>query len=391
MINIIDKFIEIYKHAPEGEAFCPYRVCPIGAHIDHQLGIITGYAIDKGISFAYSPKKNGVVELTSLNFDKRAQFHINAVPDEKQNDWADLLRGAVKELTEKYTLTTGVCGVIKGDLPIGGLSSSAAVTIAFLIALCRVNGIKLTEHEMILTAKAAENRYVGVSCGKLDQSTEIYSKKDYLLYLDTKDDSFELIKKPENMKPFDTVIIFSGLERSLAQSGFNVRVDECRAAAYAMKAFDGEKYGKFEHTCLRDVEKEDFERLKERLPESWKKRAEHFYGEMSRVKEGAEAWRRGDIEKFGKLCFLSGKSSIENYQTGSDELIKIYKLMTETDGVYGGRFSGAGFKGCCLALTDPRYTENAVRKISEKYLADFPHLKDKFSVHVCKSANGAEF
>lgn len=141
----------------------------------------------------HTTKQNGVVELQSLNFPKRAQFFVSAVPEEKQGDWADHLRGAAKMLGEKYRLKVGLSGIIEGSLPIGGLSSSASVIICFLSALCKVNGIHLEPMEMILTAKAAENQYVGVSCGKLDQSCEVLSKKNHLLYLDTKDDSYELI------------------------------------------------------------------------------------------------------------------------------------------------------------------------------------------------------
>ena len=163
-------FENIYKKTPQALAFTPYRICPLGAHSDHQLGKITGFAIDKGIHIAYGPKQNGVIELASLNFPKRAQFHVNAVPEVKVGDWADHLRGATKILNEKYKLRVGLCGVIEGTLPIGGLSSSAAVIISFLSALCKVNDIHLEPMEMIMMAKAAENQCVGVSCGKPDQS-----------------------------------------------------------------------------------------------------------------------------------------------------------------------------------------------------------------------------
>ncbi|MBQ0144511.1 MAG: hypothetical protein KBS78_04965, partial [Bacteroidales bacterium] len=186
-MDCVQKFRETYRREPEGVSFCPYRVCPIGAHSDHQLGKITGFAIDKGISVAYSPKQNGVIELTSMQFDKRAQWHVRAVPETKQNDWADYLRGATQELFQKYPLRVGLSGVIEGSLPIGGLSSSAAVIISFMKALCSVNGLHLQDDELIEMAKAAENNYVGVSCGKLDQSCEVLSRKDHLLYLDTRD------------------------------------------------------------------------------------------------------------------------------------------------------------------------------------------------------------
>ena len=293
-------------------------------------------------------------------------------------------------LSQKYPLKVGLCGVIEGSLPIGGLSSSAAVTIAFLSALCKVNDIHLTELEMILTAQAAENKYVGVSCGKLDQSCEVFSKKDKLLYLDTKDDSYELITTNPNMKPYKIAIFFSGVERTLAGSKFNMRVDECRSAAYALKAFSGMEYGKFNETFLRDVPYETYLQYKDKLPENWRKRAEHWYTEFKRVEAGAEAWRKGDIETFGKLSFESGHSSIYNYETGSDELKTLYEIMLHTDGIYGGRFSGAGFKGCCMALIDPSFAWDIEKHVTNEYLKAFPALEGKFSVHICDTADGVE-
>ena len=383
-----EKFFELYKREPSDIAFCPYRVCPIGAHSDHQLGKITGFAIDKGIHIAYGAKQNGVIELTSLQFDKRAQFVVNQVPDEKQNDWADYLRGAALILGQKYRLKIGFCGVIEGSLPIGGLSSSAAVTIAFLEALCKVNGITLSPQEIILTAKAAENKFVGVSCGKLEQSCEVLSKKDHLLYLDTKDDSFELIPQNLAMKPYEFAVFFSGIERTLAGSKFNMRVDECKSAAYALMGFSGMEYGKYEDAYLRNVPREIYEQYKSKLPENWAKRAEHWYTEFDRVEKGAEAFRRGDLDEYGRLSFESGHSSIYNYETGSPELKELYEIMTHTDGIYGGRFSGAGFKGCCLGLIDPKYKESIQEKVTKEYLKAFPQLECKFSVHFCKSADG---
>lgn len=384
------RFEKVYQTPPQDIAFCPYRVCPIGAHVDHQLGKITGLAIDKGIHIAYRPKQNGVVEMVSLQFEKRAQWHVAAVPQGRQYDWADYLRGATVALSQRYPLHVGVCGVIEGSLPIGGLSSSAAVIIAFLSALCQVNDIHPTERELIAIAMAAENDYVGVSCGKLDQSCEVLSRKDHLLYLDTKDDSYELIPTPSTMKPYKIAILFSGLERSLAGTQYNMRVDECKAAAYSLMAHAGMEYGKFKGTYLRDVPYEVYEQYGHLLPASWRKRAEHWYSESRRVEQGAEAWRRGDIETFGRLCTESGYSSIHNYEAGSDELKKMYEILCETDGVYGGRFSGAGFKGCCMALIDPAYEQSILEKIEREYLAAFPQLAEKYSAHICLSADGVK-
>ena len=383
-----ERFQQIYKREPEALAFCPYRVCPIGAHSDANLGKITGLAIDKGIHLAYSPKQNGVVELCSLQFEKRAQFHVRDVPRHKCNDWADYLRGATLKLSERYPLTYGLSGVIEGTLPIGGLSSSAAVALVFLKALCKVNNIQPEPLELILTSMAAENEYVGVNSGKLDQSCEVYSKKNHLLYLDTKTDEYELIPTLPSMKPYRIAIFFSGIERSLAGSKFNMRIDEARSAAYALMAYAGLEYGKFNEANLRAVPREIYEKYKERLPENWRKRAEHWYTEFERVEKGAEAWRRGDLETYGKLSFESGQSSIVNWETGSPELKALYDIMRQTDGIYGGRFSGAGFKGCCMALIDPSFEAEIKQKVTKEYLKAFPELEGKYSVHICESADG---
>ena len=381
-------FFEIYGREPAGRTFAPYRICPIGAHVDHNLGKVTGLAIDRGVHIVYHPKRNGVVEMRSLQFPKRAQWHVASVPKEKENDWADYLRGATLMLSRRHPLEMGMCGVIEGTLPIGGLSSSAAVTLAFLLALSAVNGLKLTRQELMSMALAAEREYVGVSVGKLDQSCEVLCRKDHLLYMDMQDDSYELIPTHPDMKPWEIAIFFSGLERSLAGSKYNLRVDELRAGAYALQAWAGMDYGKFTETYARGVPAQVYRQYAGRLPEPWRRRCEHWFTEVQRVEEGAEAWRRGDIEAFGRLSFESGWSSIHNWESGAPEQIQLYEIMRRTDGIYGGRFSGAGFKGCCMALIDPAFRESIRRQVTEAYLKAFPHLEGKYSVHFCHSADG---
>jgi len=383
-----DKFFQIYEREPDGVAFCPYRICPLGAHIDHQYGKINGFAIDYGVHIAYGAKQNGIIELSSMNFPKRAQFHMNEVPEVKEGDWADHLRGATMMLSEKFDLHVGLCGVIEGTLPSGGISSSAAVIISFLSALCKVNNIHMSEMELILMAKKAENEYVGVNCGKLDQSCEVLSRKNHMLYLDCMDDSYERIPTEASMKPYKIGIFFSGLERSLANSKYNLRVDECKSAAYALQAFAGMDYGKYEDTRLRAVPYEVYETYKDRLPFLWKKRAEHYFSEFKRAEDGAKAWREGNLEKYGELIFESGESSVVNYECGSPQLIELYNILRRTDGVYGGRFSGAGFKGCCMALVEPDKTEEIKAAVTREYLRAFPELSKTFSIFYCDSADG---
>lgn len=383
-----ERFNTIYGRDPQDLAFCPYRICPIGAHSDHNLGKITGLAIDKGIHIAYSPKQNGVVEMTSLQFPKRAQWHIASVPSHKQEDWADYLRGATWALAKQHRLQVGICGVIEGSLPIGGLSSSAAVIISFLTALCKVNEIELSQQQLIDIAYDAEFNYVGVNVGKLDQSCEVLSKKNHLLYLDTKDGNYELIPQNPAMKPYKIAIFFSGLEHSLAGSQYNMRVDELRAGVYALQALSGAEYGKFKEAMARNVPREVYEKFRANLPAQWARRCEHWYTEFERVEKGAEAWRRGDIETYGRLSFESGWSSIHNWESGAPEQIRLYEIMTQTEGIYGGRFSGAGFKGCCMALIDPSFEESIKRSVTAEYLKSFPEMTGHYDVFICDSADG---
>lgn len=386
-MDLITTFQKKYEADPT-LVFCPYRICPLGAHIDHQHGKILGIAIDKGVNLAYLPTDDTSVELSSLQFTSTEKFDLNSIPSKKCGNWADYMRGAAIVLSEKYELRRGLRGIFNGDLPIGGISSSAAVTISFISALCSANGIELTQSEVISTAVAAENRYVGVSSGKLDQSCEVLCKKDHLLYLDTLNDSYENIPQSKMMKPYKIAIFFSGLERFLVNSKYNLRVDECKSAAYALMAHSGMNYGKFDEAYLRNVQIEVFNKYGHKLPEPWFKRAKHYFSESTRVEEGVIAWQNGDIDSFGRLCFESGRSSIENYEAGSDELKSMYEIMLTTDGIYGGRFSGAGFKGCCMALIDPSFEVRILARVKREYLKKYPHLEEKYSAYICSSSDG---
>lgn len=397
VMNIKDKLVNeimsVYKNIDKEDvlfSFCPYRVCPVGAHIDHQKGNVTGFAINYGITVAFIPSNNHFFEVRSLNFDGVKGDNILDIPD-KQNDWADYLRGTVKILRDKYDIKKGLYAIIDGSLPIGGISSSAAVIIAFMKALCIVNELELSKEEVVALSREVENSYVGVSSGTLDQSCELFCKKDHLLYLDTSTGKYELISKNSKMKPFKIAIIFSGVKRTLVGSAYNTRVDELKSAAYALKAFENMEYGMYKDTVLRDVSKDVFNSHKDKLPINWYKRALHYYSEMDRVEKAVKAWKDGNLEEFGKLSFSSGESSINNYEAGSDELKTIHYIMNETKGIYGGRFSGAGFKGCCLAIIDPDYEESIKKEITKKYLAKFPQYKDSFAVYICETADGCNF
>lgn len=371
--------------------FSPYRVCPLGAHVDHQHGLVTGFAFDKGVDFWFSPTEDGMVRLKSLSFPGEAEFPINDLVRMKQGHWSDYARGAKYALSKRFTLRRGVEGVIQGSLPIGGLSSSAAVLTAYVMALAKANDIELKKMEVIKIASEAEREYIGLNNGILDQSCIVLSEKDALLFLDTESEEYRVIPKSDKMPEFELGIFFSGLTRSLVSSDYNLRVSECKAAAWNMLAYAGQPLKTLDKTFLREVSRELYDQTRDRMPARFARRAEHFYSEYRRVRQGVTAWESGNLELFGRLSFESCESSIHNYECGSPELIAIYEIMRELDGVYGGRFSGAGFKGACIALVDPAKKETIREELTRRYLDRFPEYKETFEVHFCRTDDGARF
>ena len=408
--------------------FSPYRVCPLGAHVDHQHGLVTGFAIDKGVDLWFDvndelsqrSKVEGQrsishVHLESLTFDGVVDFDIATPALVKQGDWGDYARGAKFALQKRFKLKTGITGTIKGSIPVGGLSSSAAVLIAYVMAFAKANTITLEPFEVMKIASEAEREYIGLNNGLLDQACIALGKKDHLLMLDCESNEYRLIPfgttngtnhtrsssarlLPEGRKnnkegglPFEFGIFFSGLTRSLMSSDYNLRVAECKTATWLVQAYENIPLKEQNKTFLRDVSESMFRRHRDEMPPRFARRAEHFFSEHKRVREGITAWETGNLEWFGSLSKASCESSIHNYECGSPELIAIYNAMLTTDGIFGGRFSGAGFKGACIALVDPAKKEAIEKEITEKYLEQFPQYKDTFKVYFCKSDDGARF
>lgn len=412
--------MEKYQH----HIFSPYRVCPLGAHVDHQHGLVTGFAIDKGVDLWFNvcdgqrskvegqnavggqrSKVEGIshVHLESKTFEGVVDFDIDTPSQVREHHWGDYARGAKYALRKRFELKRGITGVIQGSLPVGGLSSSAAVLIAYVMAFAKANDITLQPFEVVKIASEAEREYIGLNNGLLDQACIALSKKNQLLFLDCDSDDYRLIPfggQRESVKgqrsddqglPFEIGIFFSGLTRSLVNSDYNLRVYECKTAAWNMLAYTDQPLKTFDKTFLRDIPKATFDKTRIAMPARFARRAEHFYSEYRRVRQGVTAWETGNMKLFGKLSFDSCESSIHNYECGSPELIAIYEIMRQLPGVYGGRFSGAGFKGACIALVDPAYKEEIQKVLTEKYLEQFPEYEKTFQVFWVKPDDGARF
>lgn len=366
----------------------PLRICPLGAHVDHQLGLVTGMTIDESILLAYVPNTEGQVRIHSLNFSPPVAFSLDDVPPQGDPLWANYVRGAVQALQQRYRLRFGIDGVIAGYMPIGGLSSSAAVGIAHLLALEDVNDLGVDSAENIELDRYIENVYIGLNNGILDQSMILLSDRRHLTFLDCQTVNFDRIPSPLQEEDFDIVVAYSGLNRSLINTDYNQRVAQCEAAAEWLLERAGLSIPRVAH--LRLIPDDVFWENHHHLPEPLNKRARHFFTELDRVRQGVTAWRDGDLDHFGGLMAQSGASSINNYECGSPHLIALYEILNDCPGVYGARFSGAGFRGCCIGLSDPAQREAIVEAVRRVYPARHPEVAEEYGVYFCKPGDWAQ-
>ena len=366
----------------------PLRVCPLGAHVDHQLGLVTGMTIDEPILLAYTPNTRGQVRLHSLNFAPPVTFSLDDVPPKGDPLWANYARGAVLALREHHSLQYGIDGVIAGHMPIGGLSSSAAAGIAYLLALEDVNDLDVNPAENIELDRYVENVYIGLNNGILDQSVILMSDYGHLTFLDCREVAFDLIPSPPGARDFDVVIVYSGLTRSLVNTDYNQRVAQCEAAAeWLLHKAD---LPVPPNPRLRMIPDQVFWENEHSLPDPLNRRARHFFTELERVRQGLAAWREGDLPRFGDLMAQSGKSSIANYECGSPHLISLYEILNECPGVFGARFSGAGFRGCCIGLSDPAQREAIAAAIHRAYPTRHPDIQGDYSIYFRKPDSRAQ-
>ncbi|XP_042050899.1 galacturonokinase-like isoform X4 [Salvia splendens] len=379
----------------------PYRICPLGAHIDHQGGTVSAMTIDKGIILGFVPSSDCQVLLQSGQFKGEVKFRVDEeqLPENasKSNNsggvknssvaleecgWGNYARGAIYALQKRGNhLKQGIVGFIRGEegLDSSGLSSSAAVGVAYLLAFESANKLKISPTENIEYDRLIENEYLGLRNGILDQSAILLSSYGCLTCMDCKTKEHRLISSPDlnrNLnvikKQFKILLAFSGLKQALTTNpGYNSRVAECRDAARILLQASGIEGLE---PILSNVEPEVYEEHKSKLDATLLRRAEHYFSENKRVLKGLEAWASGNLEDFGKLISASGLSSIQNYESGCEPLIQLYEILVKAPGVFGTRFSGAGFRGCCIAFVDTDRAYEAASFTVKEYTKVQPKL-----------------
>jgi galacturonokinase len=352
------------------QIFSPYRICPLGAHVDHQGGMVLGRTIRLGTTLEYEPLDANEIHIASEQFGE-TRFRIG---DLDRSHWARYAQAAARVLK----LQRGMIAHINGTFAGSGLSSSASVGLAYLKALADVNDIQLSIEDLVCLDYALEHEQLGLQNGLLDPLTIVHGTRNALLFMDTITPAVTTIIDPPS-SDFAWIVAYSGVARELTKSGFNVRVEECHQAASLLK--DGAR-------ILSEVPKEVFEEKKMMLPDHLRKRAEHFFSEVDRVRQGAKAWREANLEVFGHLMNRSCESSIRNYESGSEILVELQELVSGTRGVYGSRFSGGGYGGCVVALAERELAEAACSEIAERFSAQHPALPSK--VFVAETGDGLQ-
>jgi galactokinase len=364
----------------------PLRLAPLGAHSDHQGGVVTGFTINRFVYMLAQAVRSRTVELKSINYEGSCRIEFDAIEPPVAGDWGNYARGAVQAMRERRAdLSRGFRGIIFGEMPVGGLSSSAAITLGYLTALSHVNDRRLSSSELVELVRKVENGYLGLHNGILDQSVIVSGTAGALAVIDCATNVISKVEQPLARQPWEVMVVYSGLSRQLTATPFNQRVAECRhAAAEMLRSLNR---GSSSVARLGDITNEEFAQLESKLDTVSRKRARHFFSEGVRVHQGVVAWRDGDMKKFGSLVTASGESSIVNYESGSPALIALYEILAQLDGVYGTRFCGGGFQGCCLALIDPGKRMKVCQQLHELYQKRHPELLSKYSIHICALTN----
>lgn len=367
-----------------GIVVSPYRISPLGAHIDHQGGPVLGMTIDARTLLAFIPNNEKKVRLYSMNYPGVAEFAIDNVKTPARDDWGRYAMGAAKVMNELGGVETGFTGALYGTLPACGLSSSASSGLACLRALAFVNRIKLSPGDYVELDRRIENDYLKLSNGILDQTSIVYGKKDNLIYIDTNTGNTAGYPRPETSEGFRIMIVYSGIPRELTSSGFNTRVEECRKAAGLLGIMGGLRSAK----TLSYLPEKVYREKSEKLPDELRRRAVHYFTEVERVTMGVAAWKIGDMETFGKLMNESCESSFMNYEVGSPELISLQKIISSTGGVYGSRLNGGGYGGSLTAFVRKDFSRESAEGILEQYTDAYPELKESARVYFAEPDDG---
>jgi galactokinase len=340
---LIRAFKEKFGALPEVYSSAPGRINLIGEHTDYNLGYVLPAAIHWHVSFLASKREDGRVRVWADNFNQEKSFSLQQDIEEKQGGWIDYVKGILWILHQRGISVGGINAYVWGNIPLeSGLSSSAALEVSIVNALNSLFDLRLTYLEMAKLAQAAENDYVGVKCGLMDQFISVFGKKDKAVFLDCETLVFEYIPLRLKKEGLGILVYDTRVPRDLASSAYNKRRDE---ASEALK-----KLRKFGIRTYKDISLPIIDEKKEVLGELFYKRARHIVAENERVKKAVKALWNDDFHELGGILFQSHKSLRDDYQVSCPELDFLYEYAKKFPSCLGARLTGAGFGGSGIAL-----------------------------------------
>lgn len=372
--DICKGFEKLYKKEPEVLCFAPGRVNLIGEHTDYNGGHVFPCAINLGIYCAAAKRSDRKLRLYSSDFSKSGISEYDIDDIKSVGCWTDYPTGVIKAFAAfGYELESGADLFFSGDIPCGaGLSSSAALESAVCIALKELFSIPVTKQESALIGQFAENRFVGVNCGIMDQFASLMGRKDSAVLLDANTLDYRYYP----LRDVSLVIVNSGVKHSLASSAYNQRRKECESAS-----------GDLGISSLCSLSTVEFESKKHMIKDAvCCHRAKHAVYENSRTLEAASALENGNINEFGRLMKVSHISLRDDYEVSCRELDFLAETAWQIKGVYGARMTGGGFGGCTVNLVEPSAAKEFIALIRSEYKKEFGIIPEIYKV---KASDGA--
>jgi galactokinase len=368
LVDIIRKFEGIFGCQPATVVRAPGRVNLIGEHTDYNDGYVLPVAIDRSILVAAALRPDRQVVLCALDFDQQTEFSLDDIRHDAQHPWSNYQRGVAFFLQKRGFELPGVNAVISGDIPVGsGLSSSAAVEVAAAYTWQVLSGFPLNRVELALLCQQAENEFVGMKCGIMDQFISALGQRDHALLIDCRTLEHEVVKLgagEDSSHPSATIVVCDTMKRrGLVDSEYNARRRECEeGVGLLQKHLPGIK-------ALRDVSPAQFECYQGDLPEVVRRRCRHIVYENERVLQSVEALRGNDLATFGRLMNESHVSLRDDYEVSCRELNVMVEAAWQVGGVYGSRLTGAGFGGCTVSLVAGEAVERFRSRVAAEYQA----------------------
>ena len=381
--KVVATFEAKFGAKPAKVAYAPGRIEVLGNHTDYNEGFVFSAAIDKGTFFAASPADDDKITLVALDRDETYEVELSAVAPVKSGmTWANYPLGTFNWLFEgrPTEANLGFKAVFGGNIPLGaGLSSSAALEMATVLALQKIYGTSFGRTELAKIGQKAEHTFAGCPCGLLDQASSLYGKAGALVKSDFRSNEFETVNLGDKVA---FMMVKSNAKHALVDGAYASRRQACEDAA---KYFAGVlKKGGVTH--LRDVTAAEWILYRGGLSETTAKRAIHPIGEDERVLQGVSLLAKGDLKGFGALMYDSHESSRSWFENSCEELDAIVDAAKAIPEVYGARLSGGGFGGSCCLLVDPTAADKIAAAISKEYKAKFG---DEPTCSLIKPSEGA--